>query len=165
MTHPPSARQRKDACTRTMMFAHGREHAALPMALSDHMPPRCMTRTATDIPPLREATGGRTAEGRLRPSKHNDVCPRQGDAVDCPSIMTYSPTKDRLRPSKHTELYFFYLHHYVTLYSALSNSAFICFLSPSSAASLKIIRPIISAPRTITGFIDWLFTVLAIPTE
>ena len=57
----------------TMMFANGREHAALPMALSDHMPPRCTTQTATDNPPHREATGDRTAEGRMRPSKHNDA--------------------------------------------------------------------------------------------
>ena len=56
-----------------MIFAHGREHAALPMALSPHMPPRCTTRTATDISPHCEATGGRTAEGRMRPSTHNDA--------------------------------------------------------------------------------------------
>ena len=47
------------------------------------MPPRCMTRTVTEIPPHREATGGRTAEGRLRPSKHNDTSPISTTTQGC----------------------------------------------------------------------------------
>ena len=43
-----------------------------------HMPPRCTTKTATDIPPHREATGGRTAEGRMRPSTYDDAFPFHG---------------------------------------------------------------------------------------
>ena len=66
-----------------MMFANEREPAALPMALSDHMPPRCTTRTATDNPPHRETTGGRTAEGRMRPSKHNDTSPISTTTQGC----------------------------------------------------------------------------------
>ena len=66
-----------------------------------HMPSRCMTRTATDIPPLREATGGMTTEGRLRPPKHNDTFPsgRPHAAIQSKYIyISAFPTNKKMAP-------------------------------------------------------------------
>ena len=73
MTHPPSARQRKDACTRTMMFAHGKETVSPLAAPPDGYGVKISDETRFRNFTTRRASSCGQTRGCRGLSTHNDV--------------------------------------------------------------------------------------------